>query len=92
MNGTHRDRAAALMSELVEDWKRYDRAEKASKKEAEKRAAMPIGQSRARVTTANARWARKTEARDKAQEVFEGSLAKATVELCRHFSTKGGAA
>ena len=42
----------------------YQRLEKQSLKMAEARAALPPGSTRARVTTANARWARVAEARD----------------------------
>lgn len=41
-------------------------AEKKSAKAAETRASLPPGSSRARVTTANARWSRAAEARDRA--------------------------
>ena len=41
-----------------------DKAEADSLKACEARAALPRGSSRARVTTANARWARHAEARD----------------------------
>lgn len=42
-----------------------DRLEKASARAAERRSALPAGSSRARVTTANAFWARVAEARDR---------------------------
>lgn len=41
------------------------RAEAASKRWSERRAALPAGSTRARVTTANAKWARAAEHRDR---------------------------
>lgn len=43
----------------------YLAAEKASARAADARAALPIGASRARVTTANARWRSAAEERDR---------------------------
>lgn len=43
-----------------------DRAEAKAQKACDTRAALPPGSSRARVTTANARWATAAEARDRA--------------------------
>lgn len=48
--------------------KEYQAAHKKSLKAAEARARLEPGTSRARVTTANARWARAAEARDRIQE------------------------
>lgn len=48
--------------------KRLHAAEAASLKRAEARAALPPGSTRARVTTANAQWARAAEDRDRCQE------------------------
>ena len=45
------------------------RLTKASEKACRARGALPPGSSRARVTTANARWARAAEARDRVQEM-----------------------
>ena len=47
------------------------RLERASAKAAEKRAALPPGSSRARVTSANAKWMRLAEARDRVQRQIE---------------------
>lgn len=43
------------------------RAQRASERAADARAALPMGSSRARVTTANARWRAAAEARDRAE-------------------------
>jgi hypothetical protein len=51
--------------EILAARKELARAEKASAKAAERRAALPPGSSRARVTTANARWATAAEHRDR---------------------------
>jgi hypothetical protein len=45
--------------------KEYRRLAKQSAKASEARSALPAGSSRARVTTANARWMRAAEARDR---------------------------
>ena len=50
------------------------RLEKASIKFGERRTALPIGSSRARVNTANARWARATEARDRVERELREAL------------------
>lgn len=46
-------------------------AQAKSDRAVEARAALPAGSSRARVTTANARWMRAAEARDRAQELVD---------------------
>ncbi|MDF2815721.1 MAG: hypothetical protein K0Q81_1921, partial [Paenibacillus sp.] len=55
--------------------KRYEKllvaADKASKKAAEVRANLGIGASRARVTSANARWARAAEERDRISDKLD---------------------
>lgn len=51
--------------------KRVARLTAESERAAAARAALPAGSSRARVTTANARWARKAEARDAAIRELE---------------------
>jgi hypothetical protein len=53
------------------------KAEKASAKAAERRAALPPGSSRARVTSANAKWARAAEHRD----IIASMLADAQAEV-----------
>ena len=50
--------------------KRLHAAEAASLRAAERRAALPAGSSRARVTSANAAWARAAEERDLALRDF----------------------
>lgn len=57
--------------------KRAAQAQAASEREAEKRAALPIGSSRAKVTSANARWSRCAEDRDRAFVALEAALADA---------------
>lgn len=48
-------------------------AQATSMKWAERRHKLPIGSSRARVTTANANWANAAEARDRAEERLEAA-------------------
>lgn len=72
--GTCHDKAAAGMPELIEAWREYDRAQKASLRACDARSALPPGSTRARVTTANANWARKAEERDRRQEIFRERL------------------
>ena len=50
--------------EYVQADRHYRAFAKSAAKASEARAALPAGSSRARVTTANARWARAAEARD----------------------------
>ena len=57
---THDDRTAALRKELA-------RLTKASKAASDARSRLGPGSSRARVTTANARWMRLAEARDRVE-------------------------
>lgn len=52
------------------------RAERASVKASEARAALPPGSTRARVTSANARWSRAAEHRDWCQERVREALAE----------------
>lgn len=52
------------------------RAQIATDKATDRRAALPAGTSRARVTTANARWGRAAEARDRAEQAYSASLAR----------------
>lgn len=73
MTTTH-ERASAGMAELVAAWKAYDGAQHASLKAAAARAALPIGSSRARVTTAEARWAQNAERRDTLEGIFLATL------------------
>lgn len=53
------------LAEAVRD---LQRAARDSLKWAERRAALPLGSSRARVTTANARWAQAAEERDRCEK------------------------
>lgn len=56
-------------------------AERASLKAAERRGALPPGSSRARVTTANADWARKAEHRDRLAARLGEAVAAAHIPL-----------
>lgn len=66
--------------DVIEAWKRLDAAQKASEKAAEARAALPAGSTRAKVTTANARWANAAEDRDRKEAAYIAAL---TAELQR---------
>jgi Alpha/beta hydrolase len=59
------DQAKAHAAELHRLQRELRRATLASQRATEARAALPPGSSRARVTTANARWMRAAEARDR---------------------------
>ena len=59
--------AARMLRELA---RRLESAERAAIKTAVARAALPAGSSRARVTTANARWASCCEERDRQRAAF----------------------
>lgn len=57
--------ASAVVKTIAQLEREFARAETASLKASEARSRLPAGSSRARVTTANARWARKAEERDR---------------------------
>lgn len=57
--------------ELIAAAKAFAKAHKKSEEFAERRRALPAGASRARVTTANARWSRWAEERDRCAVVLE---------------------
>ena len=59
--------------------KRLVAAEAKSVKACEARRALPYGSSRARVTTANARWATAAEMRDRAIEMVEKEIRAASL-------------
>lgn len=59
------------------------RAEQKSQQLAERRAALPPGSSRARVTSANARWARAAEHRDRCMTAASDALRAAYPEVLR---------
>lgn len=69
---------AALTPEVAatlrEQLKRYIDLEAKSARAAEARSRLEPGSSRARVTTANARWARAAESRDLAQQAAERTI------------------
>lgn len=52
-------------------------AQRASTKASEARAALPAGSSRAKVTTANARWMRASEERDRKEDALVQALRNA---------------
>lgn len=54
-------------------------AERASKVACDRRGAMPPGSTRARVTTANANWARAAEHRDRCQEIVAREVMNAGI-------------
>ena len=60
--------------EILAAWKRLDAAQKASAKLADSRADLPAGSSRAKVTTANAKWARAAAERDHALLAYKDAL------------------
>lgn len=61
----------------------YLAAEKASARAADARAALPIGASRARVTTANARWRSAAEERDRLWSALSPDDQARSAELLR---------
>ncbi len=61
---------------LLDAVKALDRMQAASLKAAEARSNLPPGSSRARVTTANANWARKAEHRDRLDDNVETEILK----------------
>jgi hypothetical protein len=74
---------------LLEAVKGLDAAERSSKLAADRRGSMPPGSTRARVTTANADWARKAEARDIKIDIAERAALDALPGLmlrtdCKH--------
>lgn len=77
--------AARMLRELA---RRLESAERAAIKTAVARAALPAGSSRARVTTANARWTRAAEHRDRC----EAALVAAGVDMTQARAMSGGAA
>ena len=65
-----------IAEELRAQLKRYIDAQAASTRAQDARGAMPGGSTRARVTTANARWAQLAEGRDRVKEHVERHLAE----------------
>lgn len=61
-----------MSSQIAKLRRELAKAEKASAKLCEQRAALPPGTSRAKVTTLNAKWARAAEYRD----LLQGQLAR----------------
>lgn len=75
--------AARMLRTLARD---LEAAELAMLKASAARAALPAGSSRARVTTANARWSTKCEQRDR----VEARLVAAGVDMARAREVAGG--
>ena len=71
-----------LARDLIRLAKAYEKAQAKSEAASRARAALPPGSSRARVTTANARWAQAAEARDRRQEQF--------LDLCARIAKESG--
>lgn len=67
MTSTAIDRAIECLRELRRTHAKLERASEA-------RRALPPGSSRARVTTANARWATASEAHERARAAFRGAV------------------
>ena len=63
-------------SDVIKSLQRWAETHAQSLKAAGQRADLPAGSSRAKVTSANAKWARHAEARELAWEVFLGELQK----------------
>lgn len=61
---------------IVDLRKKLAKAQEQSLKCAERRRALPIGSSRARVTTANANWARAAEHRDRISDLLDKAIAE----------------
>ena len=78
---------ADLLGELAMWSREYHRAFVASAAAADRRAKLPAGASRARVTTANANWASQAEHRDLCQR----RLADVVAECQRRALLSGGA-
>jgi hypothetical protein len=70
---------AEIAEDLRRELERYLDAQAASTRAQDARAALPPGSTRARVTSANARWAQLAEGRDRLKEHIEQRL----VELVR---------
>lgn len=61
---------------LLDAVRELDKAHRRSVKAADARHDLPPGSSRARVTTANARWARAAEARDERRRIVLSEMSK----------------
>ena len=77
---THRPRIEAAAPELavMRLTRELAAAQAASDKASRARAALPAGSSRAKVTTANARWARAAEHRDRIAAELDAARVRAT--------------
>jgi hypothetical protein len=74
-------KARTRYSDLLDAIRELDAAERASTIACDARSALPPGTSRARVTTANANWARKAEHRDRLQDRAEAEILRAFSHL-----------
>jgi hypothetical protein len=76
MSAAVHEAASPLVADLMEAWRRYDKAQRKSLALAE--ATMKLGgnTTRARLTTANAAWAREAEYRDQALETLRAAVAR----------------
>lgn len=74
------DLPANPSKELRAAWWRLVRAQEASWRCSDARAALPTGSSRAKVTSANARWARAAEDRDRAYAEFNRLMQRGGVD------------
>lgn len=71
------------MTDIAKLRRELARLERESAALAEQRAALPPGSSRARVTTINARWARKAEARERVLRQIANLDASSSAEESR---------
>lgn len=78
MAGASKPAAPVMPPELVQLQCEVARLQAASTRTMEARAALPAGSSRARVTSANARWMRAAEARDRAVAALEDARASSS--------------
>ncbi len=72
--------ASANEAEVIRLTKLLAKAQATSLKWAERRHKMPMGSSRARVTTANAEWARAAEHRDRISDQLDQACARVAAE------------
>lgn len=70
---------SAWATEIVDGVRRLDRLDRESARAADARSELPPGSSRKRVTTANARWMRKAEARDLARMQLVDAIRRASL-------------
>ena len=76
-----RSLAAAEESEVQRLERAMEKAQKASTRAMDSRGRLPAGSSRARVTTANANWARAAEHRDRISDLLDAARAAAGTQV-----------